>query len=87
MTARRRRDGALSSVLLLAANILIPVAILVFAAGFFPYKPLLPGLASFSDAAEYGEPPEAPFDKLILMVIDSLRRSVNPRPALPYGGS
>ncbi|KAL2170168.1 hypothetical protein VTG60DRAFT_5120 [Thermothelomyces hinnuleus] len=74
MTARRRRDETLSSsVLLLAANILIPVAVLVFATGFFPYKPLLPGLASFDDVAEYGEPPAAPFDRLVFMVIDSLR--------------
>ncbi|KAL2160521.1 hypothetical protein VTH06DRAFT_1209 [Thermothelomyces fergusii] len=72
MAARRRRDEAVSSALLLAANILIPVAILVFATGFFPYKPLLPGLASFDDAAEYGEPPAAPFDRLVLMSADRL---------------
>ncbi|KAJ5033462.1 uncharacterized protein L3040_008577 [Drepanopeziza brunnea f. sp. 'multigermtubi'] len=57
---------------LLAANILIPVAILIFASGFFPYKPFLPGLAQY-ETLEYGSPPEAPFDKLIFMVVDALR--------------
>lgn len=57
-----------SSTLLIAANILIPVAILVFARGFFPYKPFLPGIA-----AEHGESPEAPFDKVVFMVVDALR--------------
>jgi hypothetical protein len=37
------------------ANILIPVAVLVFAAGFFPYKPVLPGLADWRDGADAGE--------------------------------
>ncbi|KAF6843302.1 gpi ethanolamine phosphate transferase 2 [Colletotrichum musicola] len=53
-------------------NILIPVAIFIFAAGFFPYKPVLPGLAEY-DAIEYGPPPAAPFDRLIFMVVDALR--------------
>lgn len=74
MTARRSRDGTLSSALLLVANILIPVAIYVFATGFFPYKPLLPGLATYDAVTEYGEPPVAPFDRLVFMVIDALRR-------------
>ncbi|KAK4123891.1 alkaline phosphatase-like protein [Parathielavia appendiculata] len=73
MTARLRRDGTLSSVLLLAANLLIPAAIFVFATGFFPFKPLLPGLASYDAVTEYGEPPAAPFDKLVFIVIDALR--------------
>jgi ethanolaminephosphotransferase len=58
---------------LLAANVLIPVAILIFASGFFPYKPFLSGLARY-EALEYGPPPEAPFDKVIFMVVDALRR-------------
>lgn len=74
MTPRRNRDGTLSSALLLAANILIPAAILIFATGFFPYKPLLPGLATYNAVTEYGDPPTAPFDKLVFMVIDALRR-------------
>ncbi|EAA33695.3 alkaline phosphatase-like protein [Neurospora crassa] len=69
-----RRNGNLSSTLLLiAANVLIPVAIVIFATGFFPYKPLLPGLAQYEPLDGYGEPPEAPFDKLVFMVVDALR--------------
>lgn len=59
--------------LLVAANLLIPIAILVFASGFFPYKPFLSGLAQY-EALEYGPSPDAPFDKLIFMVVDALRR-------------
>ncbi|KAK3401190.1 hypothetical protein B0T20DRAFT_406236 [Sordaria brevicollis] len=70
-----RRNGSLSSTLsLIAANLLIPVAIIIFATGFFPYKPLLPGLADHEPLEGYGEPPEAPFDKLVFMVVDALRR-------------
>ncbi|KZF21265.1 alkaline phosphatase-like protein [Xylona heveae TC161] len=54
------------------ANVIIPIAILVFAIGFFPYKPFLQGLATFEDD-DYGAPPEAPFDKIIFMVVDALR--------------
>jgi ethanolaminephosphotransferase len=58
---------------LITANVLIPVAILIFASGFFPYKPFLSGLAQY-EALEYGPPPEAPFNKVIFMVVDALRR-------------
>ncbi|KAJ9664995.1 major facilitator super transporter protein [Coniosporium apollinis] len=58
--------------LLAAANILIPIAVLTFASGFFPYKPFLPGLAEYQKL-EYGVPPKAPFDKLVFMVVDALR--------------
>ncbi|KAG4419772.1 hypothetical protein IFR04_007082 [Cadophora malorum] len=61
-----------STLALLAANILIPIAILIFASGFFPYKPFLPGLAQY-EALEYGPHPEAPFDKVVFMVVDALR--------------
>ncbi|KAL2128578.1 hypothetical protein VTI74DRAFT_9003 [Chaetomium olivicolor] len=75
MSSRRNysRDGTLTSVLLLLANLLIPAAILTFATGFFPYKPLLPGLARFDAVTEYGDPPQAPFNKLVFMVVDALR--------------
>lgn len=63
----------LSTVLLVAANLLIPIAIYVFGTGFFPYKPLLPGLAVYSDS-EHGAPPAAPFDRVVFMVVDALRR-------------
>jgi hypothetical protein len=68
------------TVLLTVANLLIPVAILVFATGFFPYKPFMPGLAEYEELAwsekmgeDWQKPPEAPFDKLIFMVVDALR--------------
>ncbi|TGO49685.1 hypothetical protein BOTNAR_0421g00080 [Botryotinia narcissicola] len=60
------------SSLLVVANVLIPIAILIFASGFFPYKPFLSGLAQY-ESLEYGTPPEAPFDKVIFMVVDALR--------------
>ena len=63
----------LRSLLLAAANLLIPVSILVFAMGFFPYKPFLPGLAEF-EPLDIGSPPDAPFNRLIFMVVDALRR-------------
>lgn len=58
--------------LLVAANILVPISIVVFATGFFPYKPFLPGLAEY-EPLDFGPPPDAPFDKLIFMVVDALR--------------
>lgn len=58
--------------LLAAANILIPVAVLTFATGFFPYKPFVPGLGQY-DLSHYGDPPESHFDKVIFMVVDALR--------------
>jgi ethanolaminephosphotransferase len=62
-----------STIFLVAANLLLPVAILIFATGFFPYKPFLPGLAHYEDLG-YGSPPDAPFDKLVFIVVDALRR-------------
>lgn len=71
---------AIRTVLLTVANLLIPVAILVFATGFFPYKPFMPGLAEYEELGwedAMGEgwhvPPEPPFDKLVFMVVDALR--------------
>ncbi|PTB66568.1 alkaline phosphatase-like protein [Trichoderma citrinoviride] len=71
MVASRTASLA-GSLLLTAANILIPLSILVFGTGFFPYKPFLPGLAEF-EPLEYGPPPKAPFDRLVFMVVDALR--------------
>lgn len=65
----------LAIVLLLAANLLIPLAIGIFGKGFFPYKPLLPGLAHYEDN-EFGPPAPAPFDRVVFMVVDALRRYV-----------
>lgn len=80
----RPMAGRPSPLLLTAANILIPIAILTFASGFFPYKPFLAGLAEY-ETLEYGSPPAAPFDKVVFMVVDALRRwvaSVHLRPEL-----
>ncbi|TVY20155.1 GPI ethanolamine phosphate transferase 2 [Lachnellula arida] len=60
------------SLSLIAANVLIPIAILTFASGFFPYKPFLSGLAQY-ETLDYGSPPDAPFDKVVFMVVDALR--------------
>lgn len=54
------------------ANVLVLVGILTFSSGFFPYKPLLPGLATFDEADQNATPPV--FDKIIFMVVDALRR-------------
>lgn len=64
----------LSFLLLTLANLLIPVAIFVFATGFFPYKPFLPGRATFQAPQNGGQSASAPFDKVIFMVVDALRR-------------
>jgi ethanolaminephosphotransferase len=55
------------------ANLLVILGILTFSSGFFPYKPLIPGLATFDDTRENATVP-AVFDKVIFMVIDALRR-------------
>jgi ethanolaminephosphotransferase len=54
-----------------AINLLLPIGILWFAKGFFPYKPFLPGLSSF---VETDDRVTAPFNKVIFMVVDALRR-------------
>lgn len=80
---RKNAATPLSKLLLVAANVLIPIAILTFATGFFPYKPLLPGLAVYDDS-EYGPPPTAPFDKVVFMVVDALRRYSTSLASIPY---
>lgn len=64
----------LSLLLLILANLLIPIAVLVFATGFFPYKPFIPGRATFQGLKNGGQHASAPFDKVIFMVVDALRR-------------
>ncbi|KAB5558392.1 alkaline-phosphatase-like protein [Coniochaeta sp. 2T2.1] len=68
---KSRQNAALASTLwLVAANVLIAVSVLLFATGFFPYKPVLPGLAQYGKGYT---PQEAPFDRLVFMVVDALR--------------
>jgi ethanolamine phosphate transferase 2 subunit G len=59
------------------ANLLLPSAVLIFAIGFFPFKPLLPGLATHEDAQDASlwgeEQPAAVFDRVVFMVVDALR--------------
>lgn len=73
MTLRRRFRLAT----LTLSNVLLPGALLLFASGFFPYKPFLPGLATFEDIQEMGaahaKQPEAIFDRVVFMVVDALR--------------
>lgn len=62
---------------LFLANTLIPFSVLVFAAGFFRYKPVLPDLARLEDDQRIpngGGSETAPFDKVIFMVVDAMRR-------------
>ena len=54
-----------------AVNLLLPIGTLMFAKGFFPYKPFLPGLATF-DSQDVITP--APFNRVVFMVVDALRR-------------
>lgn len=72
VSSRRLRVACLT-----LANLLLPVAVLVFAAGFFPYKPVLPGLADGEDDNDgeegVGLAAHAPFNKVIFMVVDALR--------------
>lgn len=75
------------TICLIVSNVLILLAIGIFASGFFPYKPFLPGLASFTDTEKeleallgvsHGVPqrPRRVFDKVVFMVVDALRRYV-----------
>jgi len=61
------------TVFLWLSNLLLPIAIIVFSTGFFPYKPFLPGLAKFPKAQD-ASPKDVPFDKIVFMVVDALRR-------------
>ena len=61
---------------LIGTNLLLPIAILIFATGFFPYKTFIPGKASFEKGEHGIDKRPAPFDKVIFMVVDALRRLV-----------
>ncbi|KAK4997549.1 major facilitator superfamily transporter protein [Elasticomyces elasticus] len=60
---------------LVVSNLLLPIAALIFASGFFPYKAVLPGLAQYEplEGFGFGGVPEAPFDRIVFMVVDALR--------------
>lgn len=59
-----------SKLAIFLANALIPIALVVFCSGYFPYKPILSGMATPGES----EGPPAVFDRVILMLVDSLRR-------------
>ena len=61
--------------LLATANLLLPLSILIFATGFFPYKPFMSGLAQWEHLGFGIEEsiPEPVFDKVVFMVVDALR--------------
>ncbi|KAK4622127.1 GPI ethanolamine phosphate transferase 2 [Fulvia fulva] len=65
------RSAGFRTACLTLANVLLPIAVLVFATGFFPYKPVLPGLATFDDIEVASTPPV--FDRVVFMVVDALR--------------
>ena len=72
ISSRRLRVACLT-----LANLLLPVAGWALAAGLFPYKPVLPGLADWQDGDNgergVGSEAHAPFNKVIFMVVDALR--------------
>ena len=65
----------LHNVLMIAVNTTVISALLLFGIGFFPHKAFIPGKAEWPGGASQG-PIDAPFDKVILMVVDALRRSL-----------
>lgn len=66
----------LSTALFIIANLLIPISLLAFATGFFPYQTFLPGKATYDYS--FVDNVELPiFDKVIFMVVDALRRLEN----------
>ncbi|KAK6354180.1 major facilitator superfamily transporter protein [Orbilia blumenaviensis] len=59
---------------LAVGNLLLVIAVLVFAKAFFPYKPFLQGLAQHADYHNNGETPApAQFEKIVFMLVDALR--------------
>lgn len=60
--------------LLAFPNLLLPISILVFATGFFPHKPFVPGKAKFEEHDDGRPREDAPFNKVVFMVVDALRR-------------
>jgi hypothetical protein len=48
----RLQDCTLKPTSTCSPNLLVPLGILTFSSGFFPYKPLIPGLATFDETGE-----------------------------------
>ncbi|RMZ83652.1 hypothetical protein DV738_g982, partial [Chaetothyriales sp. CBS 135597] len=64
--------AAIRSGAVVLGNALLFIALLVFAAGFFPYKAFLPGLAEWNEPSLRPKH-SPPFNKLVFMVVDALR--------------
>ncbi|OCK76489.1 alkaline phosphatase-like protein [Lepidopterella palustris CBS 459.81] len=65
------------SLSLFAANLLIPAGVVLFIVGFFRGRPpVTASTESHFGAAEVIAPDSAPFDKVIFMMVDALRRHV-----------
>ncbi|KAL9096548.1 MAG: hypothetical protein Q9163_006424 [Psora crenata] len=64
----------ISTTLLILTNVSIAIALIVFARGFFPYKPFISGRATFYHGINGPEEASPPFDKVVFMVVDALRR-------------
>ncbi|KAF3920480.1 hypothetical protein ABW20_dc0106552 [Dactylellina cionopaga] len=69
---------------LAAGNLLLIVAVLVFAKAFFPYKPFLQGLAQHADYHDDQAPAPAQFEKIIFMLVDALRSLIRSGSAVPF---
>ncbi|KAI1762470.1 alkaline phosphatase-like protein [Hypoxylon sp. FL1150] len=66
--------------LLLAANLLVPIGALIFMTGFFRGRSSTPTPAEVIPDREIA----APFDKVVFMVIDALRRLISSGAAVPF---
>lgn len=62
-----------SAGLLALSNVLLLIAIITFAIGFYPHKSTLSGIARATDSDQL-DFADSPFDKLIFVVVDALRR-------------
>ena len=66
----------MNSIALVFVNLLLPLISYLFGRGFFAYKPFLAG-SNDSDIPVSGGRQGAQFNKVILMVVDALRRLVS----------
>nr|QSQ85905.1 GPI-ethanolamine phosphate transferase [Preussia typharum] len=59
---------------LVGANLLIPIGVILFIVGFFRGRPPISNPTGFGiDGVEHDNPPSAPFNKVIFMMVDALR--------------
>lgn len=75
--------SVLQKAVLFAVNVILALGLLLFASGFFPHKAFIAGLAQWS-GKDGIQATDAPFDRIIFMVVDALRR-FNLLPACVHG--